>query len=75
MKQYNPKAPDWVAPEVHEFLPQTYNTLATVSHDLFSYEVSLSPQSAQTAGVAKPLYTPGVTLEDPFVFPHLFEMP
>ena len=31
MKQYNPKAPDWVAPEVQEFLPQTYSTIATVS--------------------------------------------
>ena len=35
MKSYNPKAPDWVAPDVQEFLPQTYNTLAPVSYECF----------------------------------------
>lgn len=33
LKQYNPNAPDWVAsaPDIPEFLPQSYNTLPTVS--------------------------------------------
>jgi len=39
IKQYNPKALDWVAPEAQEFLPQTYNSLATVSHVFSVYDI------------------------------------
>lgn len=51
-KKYNPNAPDWVAPEVHEFFPQTYNTASTVSVDLLGvvsshmqlFKVCISPK-------------------------------
>lgn len=34
-KPYNPSAPDWVAPDVQDFVQQPYNNLSIVSVDRF----------------------------------------
>ena len=33
-KQYNPNAPDWIAPEAQEFVPQSYNSVRLFLSDV-----------------------------------------
>ena len=58
LKSYNPNAPDWVGPEVQEFLPQSFNSLSvsiTISI-LFSF---VSPSSFRSLSISTAIRLPG----------------
>ena len=45
LKQYNPNAPDWIAPENQEFLPQTYNAVSISFSIIYYFFIQVSSQA------------------------------
>lgn len=66
-KPYNPSAPDWVAPDVQDFVQQPYDNLSIVSVDPFD---TFHLQSITFLGVLFPFIGTRSTVNSTFIFQH-----